>query len=334
MRGCPRSPTAGVAATCGCTTPPSAASGSPPSPRAPRSCAWRSRAPWPTDGAATTSRRSPPPRRSSSPRQRTRVSPMRPERTLGAAGSRCSPPGAAGAAPSSRPARQPSRSRCAFPDAAHRAHLRRRPHPEGTPAVLAELERAGAQATFFLVGEQVAAYPTLAAEIAAAGHEIGIHGYRHRCYSGVARVRSRPTSTVPLRRSARRPGSRAASTGRLRRLQPGGADARAPPLAATLVVALGTRLEARASAESIARRAARRLAGGEVVLLHDADFYSSPARGARPWPRFRRSSRRRLRRVSRCRREPVEVTAHPSAKLVWARQPSSRSARAPEMTPI
>src|SRR4029077_11676130 len=32
---------------------------------------------------------------------------------------------------------------------------------------------------FFLVGEQVDREPALAAEIAAAGHEIAIHGYRH-----------------------------------------------------------------------------------------------------------------------------------------------------------
>ena len=53
------------------------------------------------------------------------------------------------------------------------------PHAQGTPAVLRELGRAGARATFFLVGEQVERLPSLAAEIAAAGHEIAIHGYRH-----------------------------------------------------------------------------------------------------------------------------------------------------------
>src|SRR5260370_2249403 len=53
------------------------------------------------------------------------------------------------------------------------------PHAQGTPEVLRELERAGARATFFLVGEQIERLPALAAEIAAAGHEIGIHGYRH-----------------------------------------------------------------------------------------------------------------------------------------------------------
>ncbi|MDX6649370.1 MAG: peptidoglycan-N-acetylglucosamine deacetylase, partial [Solirubrobacteraceae bacterium] len=51
------------------------------------------------------------------------------------------------------------------------------PHPEGTPAVLEVLDRAGARATFFMVGEQVERYPALAAEVAAAGHGIALHGY-------------------------------------------------------------------------------------------------------------------------------------------------------------
>ena len=54
------------------------------------------------------------------------------------------------------------------------------PHPEGTPAVLDALEAADAKATFFLCGEQVERHPSLAAEIAAAGHVVAIHGYRHR----------------------------------------------------------------------------------------------------------------------------------------------------------
>ncbi|MBV9802301.1 MAG: polysaccharide deacetylase family protein, partial [Solirubrobacterales bacterium] len=54
------------------------------------------------------------------------------------------------------------------------------PHPEGTPAVLAVLEEAGIQATFFLVGEQVERRPALAAEIAERGHLVALHGYRHR----------------------------------------------------------------------------------------------------------------------------------------------------------
>lgn len=51
--------------------------------------------------------------------------------------------------------------------------------PEGTGAVLDALDAAGAKATFFLVGEQIADSPELALEIRARGHEIGVHGQRH-----------------------------------------------------------------------------------------------------------------------------------------------------------
>src|SRR5439155_8821651 len=54
------------------------------------------------------------------------------------------------------------------------------PHPQGTPAVLEALERTGAVATFFLVGEQVERRPALAREITTAGHGIALHGHRHR----------------------------------------------------------------------------------------------------------------------------------------------------------
>src|SRR4051794_31710642 len=54
------------------------------------------------------------------------------------------------------------------------------PHAQGTPAVLEALRTAGAQATFFLVGEQVQRHRALAAEITAAGHGVALHGHRHR----------------------------------------------------------------------------------------------------------------------------------------------------------
>ncbi|MEA2436167.1 MAG: peptidoglycan-N-acetylglucosamine deacetylase, partial [Thermoleophilaceae bacterium] len=52
------------------------------------------------------------------------------------------------------------------------------PHPEGTPAVLDALGQNSA--VFFMIGEQVERYGSLAAEVAAAGHEIALHGFRHR----------------------------------------------------------------------------------------------------------------------------------------------------------
>ena len=54
------------------------------------------------------------------------------------------------------------------------------PHPQGTPAVLEALDRAGVPAVFFVSGEQVARHPGLVREIASANHEVAAHGYRHQ----------------------------------------------------------------------------------------------------------------------------------------------------------
>lgn len=151
------------------------------------------------------------------------------------------------------------------------------PHPEGTPAVLAELARRGARATFFLVGEQVRREPDVAREIAAAGHEVGLHGDRH-----VLLLRRRVRELADdLARAA---GAIADATGAAPVLY-------RPPYgvfssgALALVRRLGYRpllwsawgrdWERRATAASIARRATRALRPGDVVLLHDSDAYSS-----------------------------------------------------------
>jgi len=54
------------------------------------------------------------------------------------------------------------------------------PHPKVTPWILAQLDRVGAKATFFLVGKQVDLYPDLVQEIVARGHTVGSHSYTHR----------------------------------------------------------------------------------------------------------------------------------------------------------
>ena len=151
------------------------------------------------------------------------------------------------------------------------------PHAEGTPAVLETLAARGATATFFLVGEQVQARPSVARAIVDAGHEVALHGYRH---------------TLLLRRSVREleqdlVRARAAiedATGRSPVLY-------RPPYgvfssgALALVRRLGYRpllwsawgrdWERRATPAAIARRTTWRLRGGDVVLLHDSDAYSS-----------------------------------------------------------
>lgn len=54
------------------------------------------------------------------------------------------------------------------------------PDPEVTPGVLAILASHGVQATFFCIGEKAAAHPDICRNIVAQGHRIENHGQRHR----------------------------------------------------------------------------------------------------------------------------------------------------------
>jgi peptidoglycan-N-acetylglucosamine deacetylase len=152
------------------------------------------------------------------------------------------------------------------------------PHPDGTPAVLRLLAKADATATFFLVGEQVARWPALAAEIAQAGHEIGLHGYRHtlllrRSVSELAADLDRAFDLIAdatgREPTCYRPPYGVFSSGALRLVRRRGWT----PL---LWSRWGRDWGPRETPEAIARRATCDLGAGDVVLLHDADHYSAP----------------------------------------------------------
>ena len=53
------------------------------------------------------------------------------------------------------------------------------PIPEATPFILDTLDRFGAKATFFMVGENAVKYPHLPREVRERGHSIGNHTYNH-----------------------------------------------------------------------------------------------------------------------------------------------------------
>jgi peptidoglycan/xylan/chitin deacetylase (PgdA/CDA1 family) len=53
------------------------------------------------------------------------------------------------------------------------------PDVEWTPRFLDELRRLDVRATFFLLGERAAGQHRLLRQMRRAGHEIGLHGYRH-----------------------------------------------------------------------------------------------------------------------------------------------------------
>lgn len=151
------------------------------------------------------------------------------------------------------------------------------PHCAGTPAALEILDRESARATFFLAGEQVERYPALAAEIAAAGHEVALHCHRHR-----NQLRLAPwTIADDMRRGE---AAIVEACGRAPRLYrppygifsgPGLALAmrRHRPL---LWSRWGRDWSRRECAESITARATDGVRGGDVVLLHEADHYSDP----------------------------------------------------------
>ena len=152
------------------------------------------------------------------------------------------------------------------------------PHREGTPAVLGVLERAGATATFFLVGEQVERNPGLAAEIMAAGHELGLHCHRHRNLLWLTPGQLRDD----LRRALEAIGSATGAAPRLYRPPYGIFNAASFRIVGSLGCepVLWTRdgrdWAPEATSRSIADRVTRRLGAGDVLLLHDADDYAAP----------------------------------------------------------
>jgi peptidoglycan/xylan/chitin deacetylase (PgdA/CDA1 family) len=152
------------------------------------------------------------------------------------------------------------------------------PHPRGTPAILDALAAAGAPATFFLAAEQVARRPRLASEIVAAGHDVGVHCERHR---NLMRLTPRQVAD-DLRRAAATIAEATDVAPRHYRppygilTTPAVAFARRRGWRIVLWRRDGADWAARATAATIADRIVRDVAGGDVLLLHDADYYSAP----------------------------------------------------------
>jgi peptidoglycan/xylan/chitin deacetylase (PgdA/CDA1 family) len=151
------------------------------------------------------------------------------------------------------------------------------PHPEGTPAVLGVLARASARATFFLVGEQVERRPALAAEIAAAGHAVALHGYRHRLQLRMSdsQLRSDLARGVAAIEAAigrpplwHRPPYGIYSPAGLR-------AAREAGLQPLLWSRWGKDWRKFTTPNRIAARVLQGALPGDVILLHDGDFYSA-----------------------------------------------------------
>ena len=152
------------------------------------------------------------------------------------------------------------------------------PHPHGTPSVLETLREHGAKATFFLAGEQVEKRPSLAAEIVAAGHRAELHCYRHR-------NQLRLTPRMLLDDAERGRAAIEDATGQaIRDYRPPYGIFSASGLRAirsrgwrpVLWSKWGRDWDRWATPDSITRRVTTNIRPGDIVLLHDADYYSAP----------------------------------------------------------
>ena len=150
------------------------------------------------------------------------------------------------------------------------------PDPAATPRFIKVLADRRLQATFFMLGSMVDRSATLAAEVAAAGHEVGVHGYDHRylplrgpgaTYDDLARARDAIAAATGSAPRLFRPPYGVLSTAAL-------ISARRLGLAPVLWTSWGREWTAGATAGSVYATLAAGLAGGGTVLLHDSDCTS------------------------------------------------------------
>jgi peptidoglycan/xylan/chitin deacetylase (PgdA/CDA1 family) len=139
------------------------------------------------------------------------------------------------------------------------------------------LRREEVRATFFVLGRHADRWPDLVRRMAAEGHQLGNHGYRHRKLHrrGPGYVRddlTRGTESI----------CRASGLTALRhfRAPHGFRNPWVTPIARSLGQrtvgwSLGVWDSARPGAVEIARRAAEGLRGGSILLLHDGDGYDA-----------------------------------------------------------
>ncbi|MDQ3897300.1 MAG: polysaccharide deacetylase family protein [Actinomycetota bacterium] len=151
------------------------------------------------------------------------------------------------------------------------------PQADSTPAFLDALDRLGWRATFFMVGAMVRSAPSLAAEVAAAGHEIAVHGDVHR--SEALR-----TPWAVLEDMAGAVDTIASATGRIPTwFRPpygtlstaGVVAARRHRLTPVLWTTWGRDWRSDATPDTVVADVIRGLGPGATVLLHDSDCTSA-----------------------------------------------------------
>jgi peptidoglycan-N-acetylglucosamine deacetylase len=153
------------------------------------------------------------------------------------------------------------------------------PDPAVTPAVLDILDRHGAKASFFVIGEQAARHPELAREIVRRGHSVENHSLRHSVFFsfyGIGRLRREIGD-------AQRAIAAAAGAEPLFFRAPAGLR---NPLLDPALAGTGLRYVAwtrrgfdtvTGDARKVLERLCTKLAAGDILLLHDAHAARTPA---------------------------------------------------------
>jgi peptidoglycan/xylan/chitin deacetylase (PgdA/CDA1 family) len=140
------------------------------------------------------------------------------------------------------------------------------------------LDTLGWRATFFMLGEMVRKAPGLASEVAAAGHEVAVHGESHRSMlwrtpwavvDDVARGRDVVADATGLEPQFFRPPYGMLSGGALR-------AATRCELDTVLWTAWGRDWRTEATPQSVTDDVLRGHLDGGTVLLHDSDCTSAP----------------------------------------------------------
>lgn len=145
------------------------------------------------------------------------------------------------------------------------------PDPRSTLQIAEALHRAGARATFFMIGERAGRHRSIVADLTAMGHEIGEHGWAHR-----NALMTGPWASLRELWDGGRALAAVCAAAPPRSLRP-------PYGKMNLMTLLYSGLKrrrlafwdvdprdyAQSAPEAVARYVAERLGGGRVVLLHD-----------------------------------------------------------------
>jgi peptidoglycan/xylan/chitin deacetylase (PgdA/CDA1 family) len=150
------------------------------------------------------------------------------------------------------------------------------PDPVSTPAILDLLAANEVRATFFLIGERAARAPDVVQRMVDEGHELGVHGWRHRyLFAGsprigrcLAAISDAVGAAHPRPRWFRPPFGVLTATSAVEAARYG--------LAPVLWTAWAKDWRADATADSVRALLEPGLVGGATLLLHDASTKEAP----------------------------------------------------------